>query len=232
MGRLCSKWNLCSELQCTENWAVETWTLNHKAVFGFCGLSLTRALPSAASSSPDFRTLATRSWALGPFFPLLVLARNHWLGVGTRTRIHKAIGGLCGLSGTRSIAFVASSSPDFQPFATWTGALGPFTPSLPFLLCYALFQKAIFGLCPLSWWTRPFTSTTSSSPDFGALATSCRAMGPRAPFLPCWARVFHLRLFSETRRKVLDMIPISYLTFNQNKKMPNQVRNWILYTDL
>ena len=139
MGRFCSKWNLYSELQCTENWAVETWTLNHKAVFGFCGLSLTWALSSAASSSPDF-----------------------------------------------------------QPLATWTGALGPFTPSLPFLLFYTLIQKAIFGLCPLSW-TRPFTSTASSSPDFGALATSFRAMGPFTPFLPSWARMFHLRWFS--RRK-------------------------------
>ena len=151
MGRFCSKWNLYSELQCTENWAVETWTLNHKAVFGLCGLSLTRALPSTASSSSDF-----------------------------------------------------------QPLATWTGALGPFTPPLPFLLYNALIQKAIFGLCPPSW-TRPFTSTASSSPDFGALATSCRAMGPFTPLLPSRARMSHLRWFS--RRKFIYNF-VLYLSIN------------------
>ena len=189
----------------------EPYTLLFKAISYLWGLSWTRSSTSTASASPDFRTLATRSWALGPFFPLLVLARNHWLGVGTRTRIHKAIGGLCGLSGTRSIAFVASSSPDFQPFATWTGALGPFTPSLPFLLFYTLIQKAIFGLCPPSWRTRPFTSTASSSPDFGALATSCRAMGPFTPLLPSRARMFHLRWFSH--RKFLCNF-VLYLSIN------------------
>ena len=51
--------------------------------------------------------------------------------ISTLTIYHEAIFGLCWLSLTRPITFVASSSPDFGSLSAWSWALGPFAPSLP-----------------------------------------------------------------------------------------------------
>ena len=69
----------------------KTWTLSHKAVFGLCWFSWTRAVIFVARPSPDFSSLATSSRTLSPCTPFLPFAFDYW------TLIQKAIFGLCPL---------------------------------------------------------------------------------------------------------------------------------------
>ena len=87
-------------------------------------------------SITDFKwVLLTKSLNSRSQWPTLQGKQGNFVEGTTWTIYYKAIFGVGGLSRTRTITFAASSSPDSGSLATWSRALGPFTPSLPLTGC-------------------------------------------------------------------------------------------------
>ena len=141
---------------------ISTLTIYHEAIFGLCWLSLTRPITFVASSSPDFGSLSAWSWALGPFAPSLPLTGRNWND--KISEIMQTEGRDREDRGNKEGKYLHWKKNCRK--STWT-----------------ISQKAIFGLCWLSW-TRTMTPTASSGPDSMPLVTCCWAVGPGPPFLP------------------------------------------------
>ena len=179
----------------------KTWTIYQKAIFVVRGLSLTWPITFAASSSPDFGSLPTRSWALGPFSPSLPLAGLYWNDKISANWKYLNLNPLrrniiISLNSCLTVLWCKLLAVDKhlkhfdikhwkkQKWGEKEGKyLEIFATEERLQKTWTISQKAIFGLCWLSR-TRTMTSTASSSPDSMPLATCSWAVGPGPPFLP------------------------------------------------